>query len=44
MNLTYLKDKSEMAQTVWEIMEDAQDRYPHFWLGWDSFVLMVCWI
>jgi len=44
MHLAYLKDKPEMTQTIWEAMEDFQDKYPYYWLGWDGFVLMVVWV
>ena len=44
MNTTYLRDKPEMARALWLAMEEAQDLYPHYWLGWDGFVPMVCWV
>lgn len=44
MDLAYLKNKPEMTQVVWETMENLQDIYPHYWLGWNGFVLMVYWI
>jgi len=44
MNLTYLKDKPYFTKTLWDEMEDLQDKYPHYWLGWNGFVLMVVWV
>jgi len=25
-------------------MEEAQEKYPHYWFGWDGFMLMVVYV
>lgn len=31
-------------QFQWEIMEEMQAMYPHFWFGWDGFIPMIYWV
>ncbi len=33
----------EQLSAQWLIMEDLQDSYPYFYLGWYGFVPMVVW-
>ena len=40
MNLLYLEDKSDMVKAVWEFMEDFQDNYIHYRIGWWGFIPM----
>ena len=41
MDFKYSQDKPMMLQALWEIMENCQDGYPYYWLGWDGFILFV---
>uniref|UniRef100_A0A6M3LUZ8 Uncharacterized protein n=1 Tax=viral metagenome TaxID=1070528 RepID=A0A6M3LUZ8_9ZZZZ len=43
MDLEYLKDKPIIEHSVWEAMEDLQEKMPHLWLGWYGFILMIVW-
>jgi len=44
MKFSHLKDKPDFQRTVWDIMEDAQNIHPYYWLGWDGYVLFVYWV
>lgn len=44
MNLNYSTDKPLILKTMWDIMEDLQDKYPHFNMGWDGFFIMIWWV
>ena len=41
MDLNYCKDKPGILQTMWEIMENVNEKYPHLRFGWDGFVLII---
>jgi len=44
MNLNYLQNKLVLQYATWETMEELQDKYPYYWIGWNGFVPMVWWV
>ena len=41
MDLNYSKDKPEILKSIWEMMGNLSEKYPHLKFGWNGFIIMV---
>jgi len=42
--INYFSRHPEQQEAAWKSMEEAQEKYPHYWFGWDGFMLMVVYV